>query len=79
MITIKELQLDNETALKLIKLIKKEEPEIWKVLKGELTEALNIQNVSNNVVALFCACKVPSLNYGATTDFKCNKCNRPLK
>ena len=47
MITIKELQLDNETALKLIKLIKKEEPEIWKVLKGELTEALNIQNVSN--------------------------------
>lgn len=45
MITIKELQLDNETALKLIKLIKKEEPEIWKVLKGGLTEALNIQNV----------------------------------
>ena len=40
MITIKELQLDNETAMKLIKLIKKEEPEIWKVLKGEITEAL---------------------------------------
>ena len=46
-ITIRELQLDGDTAIKLIKLIKKEEPEIWKVLKGELTEALNIQNVSN--------------------------------
>ena len=46
MITIKELKLDSETALKLIKLIKKEEPEIWEVLKGELTEALNMQNVS---------------------------------
>ena len=46
-ITIRELQLDGDTAMKLIKLIKKEEPEIWKVLKGELTEALNIQNVSN--------------------------------
>jgi hypothetical protein len=52
MITIKELQLDNETALKLIKLIKKEEPEIWKVLKGELTEALNIQNVSKKTPIL---------------------------
>lgn len=47
MITIKELKLDNETALKLIKLIKKEEPEIWKVLKGGIKQALNIQNVSN--------------------------------
>ena len=52
MITIKELQLDNETALKLIKLIKKEEPEIWKVLKGELTEALNIQNVGKTTPKL---------------------------
>jgi len=52
MITIKELQLDNETALKLIKLIKKEEPEIWKVLKGELTEALNIQNVNKKTPIL---------------------------
>ena len=30
-ITIRELQLDGDTAMKLIKLIKKEEPEIWKV------------------------------------------------
>lgn len=49
MITIKELQLDNETALKLLKLIKKEEPDMWKALKGELNEALNIQNVSNSL------------------------------
>jgi len=44
-ITIRELQLDGDTAMKLIKLIKKEEPEIWEVLKGELTEALNLHNV----------------------------------
>lgn len=40
---------------------------------------LNIDDVSNNVVSFFCACTVPSLNYGLTADFKCNKCNRPLK
>ena len=41
--------------------------------------ALNIDDVSNNVVSLFCPCIVPSLNYGLTADYKCNKCNRPLK
>jgi hypothetical protein len=68
MITIKELQLDNETALKLIKLIKKEEPEIWKVLKGELTEALNIQNVSES----FCKCSDAKTYY--TRVMNCEVC-----
>ena len=45
----------------------------------EQVKKLNIDDVSNNVVALFCGCTVPSLNYGITADYKCNKCNRPIK
>lgn len=41
MITIKELSLDDDTAIKLMRLIKKNEPEIWDVLKNELDTALN--------------------------------------
>ena len=66
MITIKELQLDNETALKLIKLIKKEEPEIWKVLKVELTEALNIDDVSKRCFIVFYVGTVKDTNGQAT-------------
>tara|TARA_R110000803_G_scaffold69058_3_gene131236 strand:+ start:1469 stop:1705 length:237 start_codon:yes stop_codon:yes gene_type:complete len=42
MITIKEITIDIESGSKIINLIKKHEPEIWKVLKIELKEALTI-------------------------------------
>jgi hypothetical protein len=38
MITIKELSIDNESAEKIIDLIKKHEPKIWNVLKVELKQ-----------------------------------------
>lgn len=42
MITIKELSIDNESAEKIIDLIKKHEPKIWNVLKVELKQALTL-------------------------------------
>lgn len=41
MITIKEFQLDDETAIKLMRLIKNNEPEIWKVFRERIAQALN--------------------------------------
>ena len=46
MITIKELTLDDATAVKIMQLLKKHEPEIWSVLKDELKQALNMPVVS---------------------------------
>mgnify|MGYP000232884020 FL=1 len=45
MITIKELSIDTESAGKIIDLIKKNEPEIWNVLKDELKQAFSLQSV----------------------------------
>jgi len=53
--------------------------DIMETYHQEQVKKLNIDDVSNNVVALFCGCTVPSLNYGITADYKCNKCNRPIK
>jgi hypothetical protein len=47
MITIKELSIDNESAEKIINLIKKHEPKIWNVLKVELKEAFSLTDVVN--------------------------------
>ena len=51
MITIKELSIDTESAEKIIDLIKKHEPEIWKVLKMELKQAFSLNVV---VKPFFC-------------------------
>ena len=51
MITIKELSIDNESAEKIINLIKKHEPKIWNVLKVELKEAFSLTDV---VKPFFC-------------------------
>jgi len=59
MITIKELQLDDATALRLLELIKKEEPEIWEVFKHVLKQALNTPDVSDTV----CSCQKARCNY----------------
>ena len=45
MITIKELTLDIESGSKIIALIKKHEPKIWKVLQKELKEAFSLTDV----------------------------------
>tara|TARA_R110000744_G_scaffold26325_1_gene64902 strand:+ start:97 stop:327 length:231 start_codon:yes stop_codon:yes gene_type:complete len=45
MITIKELSIDNESAEKIIDLIKKHEPKIWNVLKVELKQAFSLTDV----------------------------------
>ena len=47
MITIKELNIDLESAEKIIDLIKKHEPEIWNVLKEELKQAFSLNVVSH--------------------------------
>ena len=46
MFTIKELSIDLESADKIINLIKKHEPEIWKVLQKELKQAMNYSRCS---------------------------------
>ncbi len=60
MITIKEIQLDDKTALRIMKLIKNNEPEIWEIFKPILKQALNKHPVvfSEERAELSCAtCK----------------------
>lgn len=75
MITIKELSIDTEIADKIINLIKKHEPEIWKVLKEELKQALNIPDV---VVPKGTLCEPHGcINYSQgydRCDDQCKKC-----
>lgn len=44
-IKIKELEMNGETAIRIAECLKKHEPEIWKVLSGELKQALRIHDV----------------------------------
>ena len=71
MITIKELSIDNESAEKIIDLIKKHEPKIWNVLKVELKQ-LTLTDVVVPKGTL-CECKKHSLktNYGFDVCTKC--------
>ena len=71
MITIKELSIDNESAEKIIDLIKKHEPKIWNVLKVELKQ-LTLTDVVVPKGTL-CECKKHSLktNYGFEVCTKC--------
>lgn len=48
-IKIKELEMNGETAIRIAECLKKHEPEIWKVLSGELKQALRIHGVSGQV------------------------------
>ena len=44
-IKIKELEMNGETAIRIVECLKKHEPEIWKVLSVELKQALRIHDV----------------------------------
>ena len=44
-IKIKELEMNGETAIRIAECLKKHEPEIWKVLSGELRQVLRIHFV----------------------------------
>lgn len=48
-IKIKELEMNGETAIRIAECLKKHEPEIWKVLSGELKQALSIHDVSGSL------------------------------
>jgi hypothetical protein len=45
-IKIKELEMNGETAIRIVECLKKHEPEIWKVLREELKKALRINDES---------------------------------
>jgi hypothetical protein len=45
-IKIKELEMNGETAIRIVECLKKHEPEIWKVLSDELKKALSINDES---------------------------------
>jgi hypothetical protein len=53
-IKIKELEMNGETAIRIAECLKKHEPEIWKVLSGELKQALRIHDVSGRSEQLLC-------------------------
>jgi hypothetical protein len=48
-IKIKELEMNGETAIRIAECLKKHEPEIWKVLSGELKQALGIDDIVESV------------------------------
>tara|TARA_R110001606_G_C15053119_1_gene613766 strand:+ start:355 stop:591 length:237 start_codon:yes stop_codon:yes gene_type:complete len=73
MITIKELKIDIESGSKIINLIKKHEPEIWKVLKIELKKALKIPDVVGQSEQL---CDHEFKNNGKGAEI-CIKCGLP--
>lgn len=43
-VTIKELSLDGETAVRIMKCLKEHEPEIWEVLKLEVKKIIPDEN-----------------------------------
>ena len=55
-IKIKELEMNGETAIRIAECLKKHEPEIWKVLSGELKQALRIHDVVGRSEQLVCSC-----------------------
>lgn len=44
-IIIKDLEMNGETAIRIAECLKKHEPEIWKVLSGELKQATRTPDV----------------------------------
>ena len=53
-IKIKELEMNSETAIRIAECLKKHEPEIWKVISGELKQALQIQDDEKKVEPFNC-------------------------
>lgn len=51
-ITIKELSLNGETAIRIAKVLKKYEPEIWEVLKKEIEQSFVIPKVNSTLQVL---------------------------
>lgn len=71
-IKIKELEMNGETAIRIAECLKKHEPEIWKVLSGELKQALRIQDVVGRSEQLPCDCNVKLAE--TTLQVYCPKC-----
>ena len=74
-IKIKELEMNGETAIRIAECLKKHEPEIWKVLSGELKQALRIHDV---IGGLPCE-HMYSRTMNQTYPRKCVKCGEVEK
>lgn len=75
-IEIKELEMNVEAAIRIAECLKKHEPEIWKVLSGELKQALRIHDVVGQSEQLVCdQCKChPTVLHNTTTGRFCDAC-----
>lgn len=77
-IKIKQLEMNGETAIRIAECLKKHEPEIWKVLSGELKQALRIHDVVGRSEQ-FCSCSFVMIMRDVNTDVPfCAKCGKEV-
>lgn len=78
-IKIKQLEMNGETAIRIAECLKKHEPEIWKVLSGELKQALRIHDVVGRSEQLKCQCTKTEKYYDPIGDVeRCQECEKAL-